>query len=96
MFATFSTVANLRNLTLFSERLFYEIQQTHIFPSVTSCYKQNQIRITELLRDWGPLLLSGDGCCDSPGYSAKYDTNSGACIIQLVYKPESSINRQAN
>lgn len=76
-FATFSNIATLINLSIFSERLFYRIQQNRIFPLVNAYYRQNQIVLADTFRDKGsPLVLSGDGRCDSPGYSAKYCTYS--------------------
>ena len=80
------TIANLLNLAIFSERTFYRIQEARLFPLVNSYYKDNQIVIAEMLRDSGPLIVFGDGCCDSPGYCAKYCTyslmdNSSGLII---------------
>ena len=64
----------------------YRIQEARLFPLVNSYYKDNQIVIAEMLRDSGPLIVSGDGRCDSPGYCAKYCTyslmdNSSGLII---------------
>ena len=75
-YTTFANIANLINLSLFSDRTFYKIQQTRIFPIVNAYYSQNQTVVAEILRQQGPLVLSGDGRCDSPGYSAKYCTYS--------------------
>ena len=75
-YTTFANIANLINLSLFSDRTFYKIQQTRIFPIVNAYYNQNQTVVAEILRQQGPLVLSGDGRCDSPGYSAKYCTYS--------------------
>ena len=75
-YTTFANIASSLNLVIFSEQLFYKIQQTRIFPLVTSYYHKTQIVIAELLRENGPLILSGNGRCDSSGYSAKYCTYS--------------------
>ena len=71
-----SSIARLLKMSIFSERTFYRIQKSHVYPFLDAYYKHNQTVVAEILRDRGPLILSVDGCCDSPGYSAKYCTYS--------------------
>ena len=46
-----------------------------MYPVVHTNYIRQQEAVVEHLRG-EKLHLSGDGCCDSPGYSAKYGTYS--------------------
>ena len=46
-----------------------------MYPVVHTTYIRQQEVVIEYLRD-NQLHLSGDGHCDSPGYSAKYATYS--------------------
>ena len=75
---TFTGIANLAdvlNLAMFSERRFYDLQKDYVYPVVHTTYVRQQEAVIEYLRD-NQLHLSGDGRCDSPGYSAKYATYS--------------------
>ena len=60
-YTTFANIASSLNLVIFCEQLFYKIQQTRIFPLVTSYYHMTQIVTAELLREKGPLVLYGKG-----------------------------------
>ena len=75
---TFTGIANLAdllNLAMLSERRFYDLQRDCVYPVVHTTYVRQQEAVVEYL--WGNQLhLSGDGHCDSPGYSAKYATYS--------------------
>ena len=75
---TFTSIANLAdvfNLAVFSERYFYRLQKEYLYPVVHTNYIRQQEAVIEYLRG-NQLHLSGDGRCDSPGYSAKYGTYS--------------------
>ena len=75
---TFTSIANLAdvfNLAVFSERYFYKLQKEYLYPVVHTNYTRQQEAVVEYLRG-EQLHLSGDGRCDSPGYSAKYGTYS--------------------
>ena len=75
---TFSGIANLAdvfNLVMFGERYFYKLQKEYLYPVVHTNYVMQQEAVIEYLRG-NKLHLSGDGRCDSPGYSAKYGTYS--------------------
>ena len=72
---TFTSIANLADvfhLAVFSERYFYRLQKEYLYSVVHTNYVKQEAMI-EYLRG-NQLHLSGDGCCDSPGYSAKYGT----------------------
>ena len=60
-------------LAVFSERYFYRLQKEYLYPVVHINYIRQQEAVIEYLRG-NQLHLSGDGRCDSPGYSAKYGT----------------------
>ena len=73
---TFTSIANLAdvfNLAVFCERYFYRLQKEYLYPVVHTNYVRQQEAVIEYLRGY-QLHLSGDGHCDSAGYSAKYDT----------------------
>ena len=60
---------------MFNESTFYRLQKEYLFPVIHTNYVMQQDAVLEFL--WGNVLkLSGDGRCDSPGYSAKYCTYS--------------------
>ena len=75
---TFTSIANLAdvlNLAMFSESYFYRLQKEYLFPVRHTNYIMQQDAVLEFLSG-KDLCLSGDGRCDSPGYSAKYCTYS--------------------
>ena len=87
-FTGISNLAKLLNLAMFSESNFYRLQKEYLFPVIHTNYVMQQDAILEFLRD-NDLKLSGDGRCDSPGYSAKYCTYSlmdSATDLILDYK----------
>ena len=75
---SFTGIANLAdvfNLVMLGERYFYKLQKEYLYPVVHTNYVMQQEAVIEYLRGI-KLHLSGDGRCDSPGYSAKYGTYS--------------------
>ena len=58
-----------------TERSFYLLQKDLLFPSVHEAWLNHQITVLAYLKD-SPVKLSGDGRCDSPGFSAKYCTHT--------------------
>ena len=88
---TFTRVANmaqLLNLAIFSESYFYRLQKEYLFPVIHTNYLMQQDAVLEFLRGQH-LHLSGDGRCDSPGYSARYCSYSlmdSASDLILDYK----------
>lgn len=57
-----------------SKRRYYDIQKQLLLPSINKVYCKEQEAILVRLVCSGPVNLSGDSRCDSPGYSAKYGT----------------------
>ena len=87
-FTGISNLAKLLNLAMFSESSFYRLQKEYLFPGMHTNYLKQQDAVPEFLRG-NNLQLSGDGQCDSPGYSAKYCTCSlmdSATDLILDYK----------
>ena len=74
-FTGISNLAKLLNLAMFSESTFYRLQKEYLFPIIHTNYVMQHDAVLEFLRG-NDLKLSGDGRCDSPGYSAKYCTYS--------------------
>ena len=56
---------------------FFRHQKAHLEPAVNQVYHDHQSGIIASLKEMGsPLVLTGDGRCDSPGHSAKFGTFS--------------------
>ena len=64
------------NIACISKAGFFEIQRTLLFPVVNRFYKMLRDEIYEGCSNAVTNHFSGDGRCDSPGYSAKYITYS--------------------
>ena len=80
---TFTSIANLAdvfNSAVFSERYFYRLQKEYLYPVVHINYIRQEEPMIEYLRG-NQLLLSGDGCCDSPRYSAYSPMDSATDLI---------------
>ena len=87
-FTGISNLAKLLNLAMFSESTFYRLQKEYLFPVIHTNYVMQHDAVLKFLRG-NDLKLSGDGRCDSPGYSAKYCTYSlvdSATDLILDYK----------
>ena len=56
-----------------SERRFYKIQKSYLFPAIDYVYEVQKKSIVEKLQN-ETLTAAGDGRFDSPGFSAKYGT----------------------
>ncbi|XP_064478630.1 uncharacterized protein LOC135391970 isoform X2 [Ornithodoros turicata] len=52
---------------------YFRTQKQHLFPAVNDVYMSKQADILDQLRPV-PLVLAGDGRCDSPGHTALYGT----------------------
>ena len=61
------------NLAIFCEKKYYDFQNKYVYSVVHTTYTRQWEVVVEYLRG-SQLHLSGDGRCDSPGYSAKYCT----------------------
>lgn len=80
--AEFSELLQLR---IPSRASFYRVQASHIFPAINQVYTTQKEALISTFGE-NALHLSGDGRCDSPGFSAKYGTytvmevNSGVIL----------------
>ena len=68
-----ATLAEILGLCIFSEKTFFTIQDSYLFPVINEVWEQEQNTVFNDLKG-KDLRLSGDGRCDSPGHSAKYGT----------------------
>lgn len=68
-------MANVLNMPFLSESTFHRLQKEYLYPVIHTTYIRQHETVIEFLKGT-PLQLSGDGRCDSPGYSAKYCTYS--------------------
>ena len=68
-----ATLAEILGLCFFSEKTFCTIQDSYLFPVINEVWEQEQNTVFNDLKG-KDLWLSRDGCCDSPGHSAKYGT----------------------
>ena len=66
------------NLAIMKERTFHTVQSKYLFPMVHQTWNYHQ---QDHYRRFSgqPLAVSGGGCCDSPGYNAKY------CTYTMIY-----------
>jgi len=66
-------MADVLNLAVlvFCEKQYYYFQKKYVYPVVYTTYIKQREAVVEYLKG-NQLHLSGDGHCDSPGYSAKY------------------------
>ena len=69
----FAAMADILKLQSLSESEFYRIQDACLFPIIQKAYDRHIDTVNAWLGD-APLLLIGDGRCDSPGHLAKYGT----------------------
>ena len=96
-FTGISNLAKLLNLAVFSESSFHRLQKEYLFPVIHTNYVMQQDTVLEFLRG-NNLQLSGDGRCDSPGYSDKYCTYSlmdsaSDFILDYTYIPKDYPNQ---
>ena len=68
-----ATLGEILRLCFFSEKTFYNIQDSYLFPVINEIWEGEQNSVFNDLKD-KELWLSGDGRCDSPGHNAKYGT----------------------
>ena len=64
------------NVVAFSETLYYKIKKTLLYPTLNTVYKLYRANIFNVCQTRTENNFIGDGCSDSPGYSAKYGTYS--------------------
>ena len=74
-FMRVSALMSACNIRFFEKGSFYYIQRKYLWPVVNNHYIVQQREILQSFRGQ-PLVLAGDGRCDSPGHNAKYGTYS--------------------
>ena len=63
----------IMNCASISERTFFYHQDKYLHPAIHTIWKESQTSMLTVLQvEQKPLVLGGDGRCDSPGFSAKY------------------------
>lgn len=63
----------IMNCACISEATFYARQMKYLQQAVSNVWKEHQNSMLTVLQvEKKPLILGGDGRCDSPGFSAKY------------------------
>ena len=75
VFTKFSQVFSLLEVAFISEVTFYHIQDTILLPAIMAACMAAGKHVYEKLKGQ-KLILSGDYCYDSPGYSAKCGTDT--------------------
>ena len=74
-FSRASALMSACNIRFFKKGNFNLIQRKYLWPVVNNGYLTQQNEILRSFRGQ-PLVLAGDGRCDSPGHNAKYGTYS--------------------
>ena len=72
-FKKFDDFFSTLNLMFVSKAEFYKIQDAYLFPVIDEAWKTHKKELITKLKG-KHIDLTGDGRCDSPGYSAKYCT----------------------
>ena len=72
-YTKFAHLCEILNIEIMKERTFHTVQSNYLFPVVNRTWDDHQQELYRKYRGQR-LEISGDGCCDSPGYSAKYYT----------------------
>ena len=66
------------NMKVISSQTFFQHQRKFLQPAVATLWRQKQsCYIAETERMGVQIVMGGDGCADSPGYSAKYGSYTG-------------------
>ena len=69
-----SEIASTINLAFLSKSDYHKWQKKHLFPVINDLWQQEKAAVLTDLINSNSVTLLGDGCCDSPGFSAKYGT----------------------
>nr|XP_022296455.1 uncharacterized protein LOC111106186 [Crassostrea virginica] len=72
-FSGISNFARCMNLQIISRTTFLNISKTLVLPVIDMYYREQQTDILQKMKR-KPLVVCGDGRCDSPGFNAKYCT----------------------
>jgi len=75
-FARVTELLKMINVVHFSSSRIFEIQKTFLFPALNKLYNTYRTDLYKDCLNSTENHFSGDGRCDSPGYSAKYGTYS--------------------
>ena len=75
-YARISEMFKMINIVHFSSSRFFQVQKRFLFPTLNKIYKDSRKTLHESCISSSINHFSGDGRCDSPGYSAKYGTYS--------------------
>ena len=75
-FARISEMLKMINVIHFSSSQFFINQKNFLFPTLNTFYKNTRKDLYVSCINENVSHFSGDGRCDSPGYSAKYGTYS--------------------
>ncbi|XP_070573895.1 uncharacterized protein [Ptychodera flava] len=71
-FQSFSDCFSFLKLQCFQKTTYMTIQDKYLIPVINNAWSAESQRVKQSLRQKEEVRLSGDGRCDSPGYSAKY------------------------
>lgn len=72
-FAKLESFSDTLKLPLISKTTYQKIEKDYVIPTIHNFWTQQKDIITRSLSTYD-LVVSGDGRCDSPGFSAKYCT----------------------
>ena len=75
-YAEFRSFADILKLQIMSEKTFYKLQKTFVYPVINIVYKRYRDSLVEDCKNKSGIEVSGNGRCDSLGYNAKYCTYS--------------------
>ena len=75
-FSKFAALSKLINLKFIAKGTYFNIREQYVFAVVRTTWQQQQEICSELKDREGGAVLAADGCCDSPGHSAKYCTDT--------------------
>ena len=67
---------DLLSLPIVNKSTFMDMQRKYLFPVINHFYIEQRKQIISQLKSYPEINISGDGRCDSPGFSAKYFTYS--------------------
>ncbi|XP_070573518.1 uncharacterized protein [Ptychodera flava] len=71
-FQSFSDCFSFLKIQCFQKTTYMTIQDKYLIPVINNAWSAESQRVKQSLRQKEEVRLSGDGRCDSPGYSAKY------------------------
>ena len=75
-FAKVAHFASILKMNFISKSTFFRHQGNYLIPAIHDAWNAKQEEHWHDIRARGTLRVSGDGRCDSPGYSAKFCTYS--------------------